>query len=236
MKRSSSKKARASVLGVEVAALPAPVGPGAGQPVEHLRALRSPPSRSPWRQPGERRFVGRAPPQPRRHAVLAAPALRRAGTPALRKYFCASTSHATCDHAAGTSTSSWRNTTEPSGLRISLRRRAEFDARRKGTGRRSVNSRGMRMTGASLLLPDAGRSPAAAARAHVPGATVPYPRRCETALLARPSLTTYDHERDQPTVLYSVARSLASRNYAWCAVAMLAQRTTLDVACAIGAG
>src|SRR4029077_7707803 len=32
--------------------------------------------------------------------------LRRDGTPALRKYFCASTSEATCDHEAGTSTSS----------------------------------------------------------------------------------------------------------------------------------
>ncbi len=45
---------------------------------------------------------------------------RRAGTPALRKYFCASTSEATCDQNSGTSTFSARNTTEPSGLRISL--------------------------------------------------------------------------------------------------------------------
>ena len=44
----------------------------------------------------------------------------RAGTPALRKYFCASTSVATCDQNSGTSTLSARNTTEPSGLRISL--------------------------------------------------------------------------------------------------------------------
>jgi hypothetical protein len=44
---------------------------------------------------------------------------RRAGTPALRKYFCAMTSAATCDQLAGTSTSSARNTMEPSGLRIS---------------------------------------------------------------------------------------------------------------------
>ena len=43
-----------------------------------------------------------------------------AGTPALRKYFCASTSDATCDQNSGTSTLSSRNTTEPSGLRISL--------------------------------------------------------------------------------------------------------------------
>ena len=40
--------------------------------------------------------------------------------PALRKYFCASTSTATCDQALGTSISSSRKTTEPSGLRISL--------------------------------------------------------------------------------------------------------------------
>ncbi len=43
-----------------------------------------------------------------------------AGTPALRKYFCARTSQATCDHPAGTSISSSWKTTEPSGLRISL--------------------------------------------------------------------------------------------------------------------
>ena len=45
---------------------------------------------------------------------------RRAGTPALRKYFCASTSEATCDQKSGTSTLSSLNTTEPSGLRISV--------------------------------------------------------------------------------------------------------------------
>jgi hypothetical protein len=44
----------------------------------------------------------------------------RAGTPALRKYFWASTSAATCDQKLGTSTSAAWNTTEPSGLRISL--------------------------------------------------------------------------------------------------------------------
>ena len=45
---------------------------------------------------------------------------RREATPALRKYFCARTSEATCDQNSGTSTFSSRNTTEPSGLRISL--------------------------------------------------------------------------------------------------------------------
>ncbi len=44
---------------------------------------------------------------------------RRAATPALRKYFWASTSEATCDHSVGTSTFSSVNTTEPSGFRIS---------------------------------------------------------------------------------------------------------------------
>ena len=44
----------------------------------------------------------------------------RAGTPALRKYFCASTSDATWLQASGTSMFSRRNTTDPSGLRISL--------------------------------------------------------------------------------------------------------------------
>ena len=44
----------------------------------------------------------------------------RAGTPALRKYFWASTSAATWLQAAGTSMSSSEKTTEPSGLRISL--------------------------------------------------------------------------------------------------------------------
>ena len=46
--------------------------------------------------------------------------LRRSGTPALRKYFWASTSQATCDQASGTPMPSRRKTTEPSGLRISL--------------------------------------------------------------------------------------------------------------------
>ena len=47
-------------------------------------------------------------------------ASRRAGTPAFRKYFCASTSAATWLQTAGTSTPSSENTIEPSGLRISL--------------------------------------------------------------------------------------------------------------------
>ena len=40
--------------------------------------------------------------------------------PALRKYFWARMSHATCDQSAGTSISVIEKTTDPSGLRISL--------------------------------------------------------------------------------------------------------------------
>ena len=46
--------------------------------------------------------------------------LSRAGTPALRKYFWAMMAAATWLHAAGTTMLSSENTTEPSGLRISL--------------------------------------------------------------------------------------------------------------------
>src|SRR6202046_761038 len=53
-------------------------------------------------------------------AVSSSTFLMRAGTPALRKYFCASTSEATCDHCSGTSTFAAWKTIEPSGLRISL--------------------------------------------------------------------------------------------------------------------
>ena len=45
--------------------------------------------------------------------------LRREGTPALRKYFCAKTSEATCDQNSGTSTLSSLKTMEPSGFLIS---------------------------------------------------------------------------------------------------------------------
>ena len=112
---------------VEVAGLPAPIGPGAGEAVKHLlgralalvrlivgriRCVR-----------GARAFFGLrvrcAPPQPLRHARPRAPACAGRAMPALRKYFWARTSQATCDQPAGTSTSFCANTTEPSGLRIS---------------------------------------------------------------------------------------------------------------------
>src|SRR5579864_397824 len=44
------------------------------------------------------------------------------GTPALRKYFWANISVATCDHEAGTSTSFISNTASPEGLRITEER------------------------------------------------------------------------------------------------------------------
>jgi hypothetical protein len=56
---------------------------------------------------------------------------RRAGTPALRKYFCARMSAATWLNCTGTSMSARRNTIEPSGFLISLVGLAEpaFDCR-----------------------------------------------------------------------------------------------------------
>ena len=106
-------------LGGEVAALPAPVGPGAGQPVEDLPGARS--RRRSARSPAARRASPR-----RRPSATGTPArpsratrFSAAGTPALRKYFCASTSEATWLQPSGTSRFSRLNTTEPSGLRIS---------------------------------------------------------------------------------------------------------------------
>ena len=85
-------------LAVEVAALPAPVGPGAGQPVEHLLGAALAAVALALGKPASAASSAVLPPQPSGHAVLAH-RRSRAGTPALRKYFCASTSHATCDHA-----------------------------------------------------------------------------------------------------------------------------------------
>ena len=63
-----------------------------------------------------------------RARLLPARACSASGTPALRKYFWASTSQATWLQSSGTSMSVWRKTTEPSGFRISLARMAERDA------------------------------------------------------------------------------------------------------------
>ena len=71
------------------------------------------------RQRGQRRLVRDRSPE-EEGTLSSSTFFSRAGTPALRKYFCASTSEATCDQKAGTSTSSARNTTEPSGFLISL--------------------------------------------------------------------------------------------------------------------
>jgi hypothetical protein len=106
------------LLGVEVAALPAPVGPRAGEAIEDLlgRALAA--LALALGERGDRGLVGLAPPQPAGTSGSAT-GLSAAGRPRLRKYFCASTSQATCDHAAGTSMSRAWKTTDPSGLRIS---------------------------------------------------------------------------------------------------------------------
>src|SRR5262245_61903928 len=55
------------------------------------------------------------------------------GTPALRKYLLTTMSVASCDHGAGTSTSSIWNTTEPSGLLMTVRR---FSQRTSSSGSR----------------------------------------------------------------------------------------------------
>ncbi len=59
------------VLGIEVAALPAPVRPGAGQPVEHLLGAALAAASLRLGQRRERLLVGGAAPQPGRHAVFA---------------------------------------------------------------------------------------------------------------------------------------------------------------------
>ena len=118
------------LLRVEIAALPAPIGPGAGEPVEDLARIVLGGRALAFGQRGERGLVGDRAPQPGGDVVLL-DRFRRAGTPALRKYFWARMSLATWLHAAGTSMSSSWKTTEPSGLRISLSRRPEFDARHR---------------------------------------------------------------------------------------------------------
>ena len=108
------------VLGVEIAALPAPIGPGAGEPVEDLLAR--------WSRRRVRSSLGSAASAASSATGATAKAARRsprprfsrAGTPALRKYFWARMSQATWLHSAGTSIPSAEKTTEPSGLRISL--------------------------------------------------------------------------------------------------------------------
>ncbi len=65
------------LFGVEIAALPTPIGPGSGHPVEDLAGagLAAPAGVFGKRRQGQ--FVGAAPPQPLRHAVLRHPRQRR---------------------------------------------------------------------------------------------------------------------------------------------------------------
>jgi hypothetical protein len=82
------------LLGREVAALPAPVGPGAREPVEDLARGGLAREALAFGQFGQRRLVGDGPPEELGDSLLA-DLLQRTGTPALRKYFCAMTSEAT---------------------------------------------------------------------------------------------------------------------------------------------
>ena len=134
MKRSSSKKALRVLLGGEIAALPAPVGPAAGEPVEHLLARRSR-SRSARPRGSSASASSSGTERHRKEGTSFSSTLfSRAGTPALRKYFWASTSAATWLQAAGTSMPSSLKTIEPSGLRISLVVVLEGDGRVRAIG------------------------------------------------------------------------------------------------------
>jgi len=105
-------------LGGEIAALVAPIGPGASQPVEDLAGIDLGTVALGFRQLGQFGVVGNRAPR-KEGTSFSSTFFRRAGTPALRKYFCAITSEATCDQNWGTSTFSRRKTTEPSGFLIS---------------------------------------------------------------------------------------------------------------------
>ena len=99
---------RVRVLLAEVAVLEAPVGPAAGQPAEHLaRVGLALDGRMPARRLGRARSHSGTP--------SSATGTSSVATPALRQYFCARMSTATCDHLAG-ACSVASKTTEPSGL------------------------------------------------------------------------------------------------------------------------
>ncbi len=134
------------LLAIEIAAFPAPIGPGAGEPVEALlgaglgaAALGLRAARASAAASGMRRHSQSGTPS----SSIAA---SRAGTPALRRYFWARMSQATWLHSAGTSIPSAANTTEPSGLRISLRRAAEGDGLVRVAAGRGKTTRDMHIT------------------------------------------------------------------------------------------
>ena len=98
-----SSESAGILLGVEIAAFPAPIGPGAGEPVEHLAGIGlAAGSLLVLGKRSKRLSIGLPAPQPCRHIFLST-GLSRAGTPALRKYFWARMSQATWLHSAGTS-------------------------------------------------------------------------------------------------------------------------------------
>jgi len=110
------------LLGVEVAGLLAPEGPGVGQAVEDLAGVGL--------GPGFLRASDAAPPEAARprwsagRKALKASTLS-AGTPALRKYFCAMMSAAIWLQVEGTTKPSIWKTARPSGFRISLFRSSQ---------------------------------------------------------------------------------------------------------------
>jgi hypothetical protein len=104
---------------VEIFPLPAPIGPGARKSIEDLLCRCLAGLALFLRQELER--GSSATERQRKEGTFSSSTrFSCAGTPALRKYFCAITSVATCDQCSGTSIVSRRNTIEPSGLRISL--------------------------------------------------------------------------------------------------------------------
>src|SRR5690606_41767991 len=81
----------------------------------------------------------------------------REGTPALRKYFWARMSVATCEKRAGTFTSGASKTTEPSGLTMREARVSKATPA-YGSPSAEVKRRGMRMEVSPLRKRDAGTS------------------------------------------------------------------------------
>ncbi|MCW1404478.1 hypothetical protein OKA06_20130 [Novosphingobium sp. MW5] len=86
---------------IEIAAFPAPVGPGAGQTVEDLASVDFRPVALVLGQVLKGSLVGLVAPQPG-GTVFSSTGFSFAGTPALRKYFCARISEATWENWAGT--------------------------------------------------------------------------------------------------------------------------------------
>src|ERR1700736_844662 len=119
MKRNSSKKAAASASESKYLPFQPQYVQAPARRSKTWRAEVSPLSRPAF---GKAASASSSAAERQRKAGTASSSIRfnRAGTPALRKYFCASTSAATWLQAEGTSIHSCEKTIDPSGLRISL--------------------------------------------------------------------------------------------------------------------